>query len=97
MVTWDSCRSNRLEISEYILSIDSNAIADFVDYANKRLAIRAPVCQHPHPLSEERVRNQVSSGLVGKTIPEKRCIGPAILHNNVLTYCLEISRVPPEC
>jgi hypothetical protein len=39
----------------------------------------------------------VSSGLVGKTIPEKRCIGPVILHTNVLTYRLEISRAPPEC
>jgi hypothetical protein len=39
----------------------------------------------------------VSSGLVGKTIPEKRCIGPVIFHNNVLsTYRLEISRAHPQ-
>ena len=32
-------------------------------------------------------------GLVGKTIPKKTCIKPVILHNNVLTYHIEIFRV----
>jgi hypothetical protein len=52
---------------------------------------------HPQPLSEERVRNQVSSALVGKIISKKTCIGPVIFHNNVLgTYRLEISRAHPQ-
>jgi hypothetical protein len=38
VVAGDSYRSKRLEISGYILSIGSNAIGDFLDYAKERRA-----------------------------------------------------------